>query len=367
MNIIDDIRIVRLAPGDAKCDSDHLSNFSSLVLSCEGMYPGIEKWIKNKVIPGIKTEERGAFVGYLGDVPVVSAVTKKGADSKICHLKIAPSLQNTNLGEVFMTLMGVEMKPHAERVHFTIPDSLWQQKHTFFESFGFQGTEIADVQYRDLIDPELRSKAKFASMWQAIIDKMPKLADLYSVGGFHLDGHLLFSIQPKYSQAILTGTKTVEIRRRFTHRWDKSRVNLYESAPTMGLVGEALIVGIDEDRVESIWSRYGDKIGATYEEYLGYVGDCSKVYAVILDDVRAYKAPIPLIQLEMNLGEVLHPPQSYLTLENNKPWARAISLAAYLHGCLPGRSMLRDGVVQRIPRKERAPFVSYTEQMFLKI
>lgn len=361
-----DIRIVRLAPGDAKSESDHLVNFSNLVQSCEGMYPGIEKWIRGKVIPGIKTEERAAFIGYLGEHPVVSAVAKKGNDAKICHLKIADKLQNTNLGEVFFTLMGIELKPFASNIHFTLPESLWGDKHSFFESFGFKATELAETQYR-LFDPELRSESSFGTMWNSILEKMPKLANMYTVGGFNLDTKLLFSIQPKYSKAILAGEKTVEIRRRFQHRWNHCRVNIYETAPTMALVGEALITGVDEDSAGKIWKKYRDQIGATHEEFLSYVGDCKKVFAVGLGDVRSYHCPMPALQIRRYLSDDLQAPQSYLTLENNKPWAQAISLAAYLHGCMPGRSLLRSSLEKQKPRITRAPVLSQYEELYLPI
>lgn len=336
-----DIRIVRLAEGDAKFASDHLANFSSMVLNCEGMYPGIDKWVKNKVIPGIRSKERAAFVGYLGDKPVVTAVAKKGEDAKICHLNIAPSLQNTNLGEVFFTLMGIEMKPYASRVHFTLPETLWEQKHSFFESFGFEGVASAAVQYR-LFDQELRSQAEFADVWRAILEKMPKLASIYTLGGFGLDSQLLLSIQPKYSQAILNGSKTVEVRRRFSHKWANCRINIYESSPTMGLVGEATITEVDEDRTETIWNKYGGSMGCSKSEFDGYAEGCSKMYAVSLANVHAYRAPVPLAWAELLLGADLQAPQSYLTLENNRPWSQAISVAAYMEACFQGKSKLGD-------------------------
>lgn len=206
MELKQDIKIVRLAEGDAKYSSDHLADFTSMILGCEGMYPGIDKWMAKKVIPGIINNERAAFVGYLNELPVVTAIAKKGRDAKICHLNIAPELQNTNLGEVFLSLLGIEMRPYASELHFTLPESLWEQKHSFFESFGFNEATEASSQYR-LFDRELQSRASFSEFWSSIMLKMPKLVNIYTLGGFSLDPKLILSIQPKYSKFILDGSK----------------------------------------------------------------------------------------------------------------------------------------------------------------
>ena len=49
----EDFQIVRLAEGDVRCKTDHLANFEDLILANERMYPEIERWYKNKVLPGI--------------------------------------------------------------------------------------------------------------------------------------------------------------------------------------------------------------------------------------------------------------------------------------------------------------------------
>ena len=62
------------------------------------MYPSIDKWFNNKVLPGLKTSERVGYIGYLNELPVISSVLKKGKQAKFCHLKIDKSLQDDNLG-----------------------------------------------------------------------------------------------------------------------------------------------------------------------------------------------------------------------------------------------------------------------------
>src|SRR5690349_4100446 len=88
--------IVRLSEGDVRCKSDHLVKFQELILENQRMYPEIERWYKSKVLPGIRQDERVAFIGYLNEEPVVSAVVKKGSNAKFCHLRLHKELQDSN-------------------------------------------------------------------------------------------------------------------------------------------------------------------------------------------------------------------------------------------------------------------------------
>jgi len=368
MNPKQDIKIVRLSEGDVRASSDHLRDLQQLIHASGPMYPGIEKWFQSKVLPGIRSQDRAAFVGYVDDKPVVSAVAKKGEDSKICHLKIAPEYQNSKLGEVFWSLMGIELRQQAKSAHFTLPESLWETKHDFFESFGFEGVAINEAQYR-LFDEELRSSTDFSTMWDAILAKIPKLADMYSLGGFSLNTKLLFSIQPQYSQKIMRGEKRFELRRKFSERWRGSRVNIYETAPTMALVGEALIHDVIRGGVEDIWVRFSEDLGCTKAEFDAYAHGLNEVYAIELDEVKPYRSGFYLGTASAMLNEVLRPPQSYFTLERGKPWAQAVSLAAYIHGCIGGMSKNRaDQKVQSSPRKANAAKVeSLNQQLCLML
>src|SRR6266498_1787465 len=127
----ENFQIVRLAEGDVRCKSDHLAKFENLILGNQPMYPEIERWYSSKVLPGIRKDERVAFIGYLNERPAVSAVVKKGSDAKFCHLRIHEALQDSNLGEVFFSLMALEIRDLAKGIHFTLPESLWKEKGPF--------------------------------------------------------------------------------------------------------------------------------------------------------------------------------------------------------------------------------------------
>jgi predicted transcriptional regulator len=229
--------------------------------------------------------------------------------------------------------MAFEIRDLAEEIHFTLPESVWQAKGDFFKSFGFNASLVSEKQYR-LFDRELRCSARFSDVWTSVLDRVPKLSSYYSFGGVSPKGNIVLSIKPIFAERILSGKKRIEIRRKFSTRWVGHRLNLYSSAPEMSLVGEATISGVITGTPTEIWERFGTEIGCSKEEFLGYVKGASQIYAIELAEVRRYRSPISLAQMSFLARETLCPPQSYFALENNKPWSKAVSIAAYLHASL---------------------------------
>lgn len=226
LNLFDDIelrpqvavrtsfRIAEIEALDARGRSDHFNTLRELILANENMYPGIEKWFSQKVVPGLVTSQRIGYVAYVGERPVGSAILKFGARAKFCHLKIHKDFQDIDLGQLFFTIMTLELRNKATEIHFTLPESLWQEKRTFFKSFAFSNAVIANRQYRKG-EEEFACSAPISDVLSASIGKLSKLVSSFSVGGFSLDNQLLMSIRAKYVKMILAGTKSIEIREDF--------------------------------------------------------------------------------------------------------------------------------------------------------
>jgi predicted transcriptional regulator len=322
-----EFKVVRISKKDAAGRSDHFASLRSLLVTNEISYPSIGKWIKEKVVPGLLSGERIAYVGYENDKPVASAIVKLGESTKFCHLKLADDFQDLNLGEVFFALMAVEALGHAKEVHFTLPESLWQRRNHFFQSFGFPDALPAQIQYR-LFEQELRCSASFAQVWNAARIKLPKLLRIF--GNLESERQLLMSLKPTYAARILGGQKTVEIRRRFADKWLGHRVSLYASAPVQSLVGEAKISAVTSGHPSAIWEKFGPMIGGPKEEFDHYVAGASEVYAIVLEDVISYASGTPISQMSDFVGRELVPPQSYRSLQASDSWAQAVSIVTML-------------------------------------
>lgn len=94
----------------------------------------------------------------------------------------------------------------------------------------------------------------------------------------------LLSIHPRFSQAIIAGTKTVEIRRVIPKR-DVRRLVIYETKPTMAVVAECdcyLITGTPE----RLWLDCRGEMGIIGKEFWSYMEGCENACAAVILRVR---------------------------------------------------------------------------------
>jgi predicted transcriptional regulator len=344
MTLQNDFSIVRLTPRDAHGRSDHFLDLRQTVLEKEDVYPGIDKWFDKKVISGIGSQSRVAYVGYLDQIPTAAAIIKLGSDAKICHVSVKPDLQNFGLGDLFLCLLALEGRRYADTIHLTLPESLWQSKGQFFEGFGFTKIEKAGTQYR-LFDQELETRTPFKILWASVLSKVSKLSSKFSLSGNALTDGVLFSIRPDYGEMIMSGSKRIELRRRFSKRWKGHRAVFYATEPVRGLIGQATIQEVHEGAPETIWERFRAQIRCSREYFNSYVANCKNVFAIELTNISPFVDPIFAATLSQYVGKDLVPPQSYLHLYDQNSWSEAVNISVMLR-CLHSRLALSPPTLQ---------------------
>jgi len=338
-------RLAVLGRDDARRNSDDQRTLRKLLLENEAMYPGIQHWYEEKVLPGMKDRLRIAYVAYLDERPIASAVLKLGTHAKFCHLRIHGAFQDLDLGQMFFTLMTFEAKRQiATDIHFTLPEGLWAERSDFFRSFGFENAVKSERQYRSG-ESELACAAPISVVWANAISRASKLLGRFSIGGYSSANQLLFSMRPEFAERVFRGEKRVEIRRKFSEKWLGSKVVVYGTQPLAALMGEVTVSGVTPGTPSAIWERFGVRAGCSHEEFVEYAGNAPQVYAIELSDVTPYPCPLNTYEIAKiaNVDE-LRPPQSFLELkmEKDSPWARAISIAGLWHGRFRAKSHKAD-------------------------
>ena len=355
---MNDLRIARLTPRDAKGLSDHLLNLRSVVSQREDIYPGIDRWFDKKVISGLATKSRIAYVGLVDEVPAIAAIVKLGENTKVCHINIRDDLQDNGLGEMFFSLLALEARNQAKSLHLTLPESLWTSKMGFFRDFGLNKPTAASKQYR-MFDSELSLQQDFSTIWNSVLEKIPKLAQRFSLAGNLLSSGVLFSIQPLFGEKIMLGTKTIEIRRRFSRSWLGQRAVFYASSPVRALIGQARIKAIYEGKPKEIWSKFNNQIGCDESYFAKYVAGCKSTYAIELDEVNPFIEPIYTTGISQYTKTSIRAPQSYLSLANDQQWSEAVNISVMLQ-CLFKRvgvtlDETHSATARTIIRERRAP------------
>lgn len=324
------IEIIEIKATDVLKETEAYKSAFDLIIRHENKYPDISRWFKTKVLPDIRQNERALYVGFNNDIPIATAVVKKGLDSKFCHLHIEEGMRHKNIGDIFFMLMSIYVKRYAERVHFSLPEGLWEEKKSFFNSFGFENIKKYKTQYRNG-EEELTASVDFSVLWDKILLKLPDLIDQFAPHpGSPLNG-IVMSIHPNYSKQIMNGEKIIEIRKRFNSKWKNHIVTIYSSSPVKELIGYATIKNVIEERPEIIWSKHSDELGCSKSEFDGYSKGADKIFAIFLSDIRKFSNNLSLNYLSNFFEKKIFPPQSYSSVKNTE-WKNIISVAEILHG-----------------------------------
>ena len=131
---------------------------------------------------------------------------------------------------------------------------------------------------------------------------------------------VIFSIRPVHAQKILDGSKTVELRRRFTGGVRPGTLALiYSTSPTSALTGSARIQAVQRLAVPDIWRRHRSGACLHKEEFENYFSGLDSGYAIVLAAAKPLPRPVGLPELRERFG--FEPPQSYQYM---RPHMRAL-------------------------------------------
>lgn len=122
---------------------------------------------------------------------------------------------------------------------------------------------------------------------------------------------VVLSIKPVYSDKILEGLKTVELRRRFPVSAPSGALAyIYSTSPVKAMVGTVSIRDVLKLPVEQIWTEFESVAFIEREQFDKYFDGLDHGFALVFNDVRAFSRPLPLSELREKFG--FEPPQSFL-------------------------------------------------------
>lgn len=116
----------------------------------------------------------------------------------------------------------------------------------------------------------------------------------------------LFSIKPRYAEAILGGTKQVEFRRTPLAA-DVSHVVIYATAPIKKIVGLFEVAGVERAMPRSLWRSYREVGAIDSDDFNAYFAGTDVAYAIKVRGARRLRSPLDLC----HLSPTLRAPQSY--------------------------------------------------------
>lgn len=106
----------------------------------------------------------------------------------------------------------------------------------------------------------------------------------------------LMAIQPRFAQAILSGEKRVEFRKRRLAT-DIDTVLIYESAPSQRIVGSFTIARTDVASPSALWREFAAVGGIPRREFMDYYTGHAQGVGLVVGAVDRYQRPVALREL----------------------------------------------------------------------
>ena len=129
----------------------------------------------------------------------------------------------------------------------------------------------------------------------------------------NVDNILLLSIKPRYTELIFAGSKRTELRRIKPRVGCGDIIVVYETSPTMALVGYAIVESLYTGSPESVWGKVKQSSGIEKQEFNNYYEGAEQAYGINISKAIKFNASVPLLKLK-SLVTGFHPPQSYMYL-----------------------------------------------------
>lgn len=135
-------------------------------------------------------------------------------------------------------------------------------------------------------------------------------------GEFKPKRDVVLSIRPQYSSKIISGLKTVELRRRFPISVPTGTIAyIYSTSPSMSMVGVAEIKEVIKIPTSEIWDQFNDVAFIEKTDFEKYFDGVEEGCVIKFENVRAYSNPLPLSELRSRFD--FEPPQSFLYAKHN--------------------------------------------------
>ena len=123
---------------------------------------------------------------------------------------------------------------------------------------------------------------------------------------------VLLSIKPEYVEKIFSGIKKYEYRRSIFKNKEIDTIVIYSSSPVKRIVGEFKIKNIICDTPENLWKLHHKIDKESHKNFLNYLKDLEKAYAIEITDIKKYPNPLEIQELFPNLKKV---PQSFMYID----------------------------------------------------
>ncbi|HEY3566582.1 MAG TPA: ASCH domain-containing protein [Thermoanaerobaculia bacterium] len=127
----------------------------------------------------------------------------------------------------------------------------------------------------------------------------------------------LISIKPIYVQQILSGIKTVEIRRRPIRIPPGTRLWIYSTRPDACVIAVTLIRKVEAGSPVNLWPQIKGMVGISEERFMAYTAGLANITVLFLGCIEKLDPALDLEEIRGVLPH-FHPPQFFSWLPDGE-------------------------------------------------
>lgn len=122
--------------------------------------------------------------------------------------------------------------------------------------------------------------------------------------------NVMFSLEPRFVEAFLAGSKRVEIRRRAPALRAGTRVWLYGKLPYGKVMAVGELAEVFFKSANEIWNQFGSETAISKSEFDRYISENNQAAAMIFENVLPLNLPVSLETLR-KIEPNFQPPQFF--------------------------------------------------------
>jgi len=122
--------------------------------------------------------------------------------------------------------------------------------------------------------------------------------------------YLLVSVKQEYTNQILQGSKTIELRKSKPSVSCGDSIIIYCTSPVKAIVGTAIIENVITHSPAEMWKLHSQKLGITREAFFDYYGNSDKAIGIVLSHITRLPEQIRLSSIKQSIPK-FSPPQTY--------------------------------------------------------
>lgn len=128
---------------------------------------------------------------------------------------------------------------------------------------------------------------------------------------------VLLSLKPRFANAILDGTKTVELRRIRPRIEIPTEALLYASSPISAFVGTCHVVDVLDYTPNGLWRLRGVESSVSYADFCDYFDGCERAFGLVLTNPERLSTRVSLRDVRVAWNG-FQPPQSFRYLSRSR-------------------------------------------------